>query len=189
MWNIQKIVKKGDYLYAVVPGHPYSNKYGYVLEHRIVVENHLKRLLNTNEIVHHKNGNRHDNRLENLEVMIDKEHNKHHTSSRGRMRVVLKCPSCGIQFERWKNNVHIGKDRIFVSCSKKCRSRFSRKIQSEGKTHEVEAAISGNLVREYRYFHDNSEETADAGSVETVRSSPETVKIQSSPQHGSKTVA
>lgn len=47
MWNIQKIVKKGDYLYAVVPGHPYSNKYGYVLEHRIVVENHLKRLLNT----------------------------------------------------------------------------------------------------------------------------------------------
>jgi hypothetical protein len=41
----------------------------------------------------------------------------------------------------------------------KCRGKFSRKIQLEGKTHEVEKAISENLVREYRkYSLDNSEE-------------------------------
>lgn len=189
MWNIRKIVKKGDYLYAVVPEHPKAIKYGYVLEHRVVMENHLERLLNADEIVHHRNGNRRDNRLENLEVTTNSEHVRHHGLAKGRMRVVLKCPACGSLFEQWKNQVHIGKGRTYKTCSNRCRGRFSRKLRIEGATHEVEAAISGNIVREYRYFHDNSEETADAGSVETVRSSPETVKIQSSPQHGTKTVA
>jgi len=49
-WKIQKIVKKGNYLYAKVPEHPNSTKNGYVLEHRIIVENTLKRLLDPKEI-------------------------------------------------------------------------------------------------------------------------------------------
>ena len=53
MWKIEKIVKKGDYLYAVVIEHPCSTKHGYVLHHRIVMENHLKRLLSHSEVVHH----------------------------------------------------------------------------------------------------------------------------------------
>lgn len=189
MWNIQKIVKKGDYLYAVVPEHPKATKHGYVLEHRVVVENHLNRLLNASEVVHHRNGQRHDNRLENLEVTTNSKHTKQHALEKGRMRSVFKCPSCGCTFERWKSSVQGTKRKIFIACSKECRGKFSRRLQLEGRTYEVEAAISVNIVREYRYFHDNTEETADAGSVETVRSSPETVKIQSSPQHGAKTVA
>lgn len=52
MWKTEKIVSKGDYSYAIVRGHPNATKNGYVLEHRIVMENHLKRLLNPDEIVH-----------------------------------------------------------------------------------------------------------------------------------------
>ena len=55
MWNIEKIVKKGDYLYAVVKEHPKATKHGYVLLHRVVMENHLNRLLNEDEVVHHRN--------------------------------------------------------------------------------------------------------------------------------------
>lgn len=47
MWEIKKIVSKGDYNYALVPDHPNSTTNGYVLEHIIVIENEVDRILDT----------------------------------------------------------------------------------------------------------------------------------------------
>jgi hypothetical protein len=56
--------------YKVVssPGHPNARKNGEIYEHVLVMTEHLKRPLTENEVVHHKNGQRRDNRLENLEL-------------------------------------------------------------------------------------------------------------------------
>jgi len=158
-WNIEKVISKGDYNYAVVKNHPNAIKCGYVLEHRVVMENHLKRILSDDEVVHHKNQNKKDNRLENLEVLTVTEHVTLHNREVGRKWLTLKCPSCGVIFDREERQTHRAKHGRYTCCSRSCRGQFSRSIQLHGETIEVQNAISENIQKAYRKFMDNAEET------------------------------
>ena len=71
--------KQSDgYILVYSPNHPSADRTGYVLEHRIVFEKHIGRILCATEIVHHVNGKKDDNRIENLELVSRSEHAKIH---------------------------------------------------------------------------------------------------------------
>lgn len=56
------------YIRVYAPDHPNSNDEGRLLEHTLVMSEYLGRPLRKGETVHHKNGVRDDNRIDNLEL-------------------------------------------------------------------------------------------------------------------------
>lgn len=67
-WKGGRIKTIFGYIKIYKPEHPYSQADGYVPEHRLIMEESLKRYLTKKEVVHHINGIRDDNRIENLEL-------------------------------------------------------------------------------------------------------------------------
>lgn len=81
LWKGGRFVHKtSGYVYVHAPAHPDANSRGYVLEHRLVMEEKLGRRLSPDEYVHHMNHVRADNRPENLMLLSKEEHQaEHHT--------------------------------------------------------------------------------------------------------------
>jgi len=72
-WQGGKVKRKDGYVMLKLPTHPNKSKSGYFMEHRAVMENNLGRLLDNTEIVHHLDGDRTNNNIENLQLLKNKK--------------------------------------------------------------------------------------------------------------------
>jgi hypothetical protein len=124
-------------------------------EHRKVMEEYLGRELKRNEYVHHKNGNKRDNRIENLEIMTPLEHNRHHLEKLPKIKI---CIECGKEFIPPVN--HRGRNNI---CSKECWLKHIKKV-SPFQNIKVSSYKEGELIKTYNSI---KEASADVNGLST----------------------
>lgn len=90
--------------------------------HRFVMEQHLGRRLLRSEIVHHKNEDKTDNRIENLELMTNSQHVSMHMKGTGAPPVKCMCHQCKKKFFK-QANLHkraIKNKQLIFFCSRHC---------------------------------------------------------------------
>lgn len=80
------------YILVRMPDHPMASRGGYLMQHRLLMAESLGRLLLPEEVVHHINGVKSDNRIANLALMLKSEHDRVQKPE----KKTIKCPCCGV---------------------------------------------------------------------------------------------
>lgn len=137
VFTIKSTCTSGGYMYCRTdPVHPKANAKGLYPLHRVVMENKLGRLLENNEVVHHKNEDKVNNNPENLEIINRSDHSRHHSQKYKVDEVELKCPVCGGSFSLMPNLYRLRTKRKLygteLCCSRSCGSTYYERKFSKG---------------------------------------------------------
>lgn len=147
-WKGGRFVTQAGYVLVKAEGHlRASSNHGYVFEHILVYERYHSCCLLPRAVIHHINGNKQDNRPENLELMSNSGHTTHHNPHPGRW---LHCLWCGVLRYAAPHDIRQRTRACSRSCNTKLtallnRSRF-RQTPYRGFVHRLRDA-RGRWVR------------------------------------------
>lgn len=135
-----RTVNSNGYIEIQLPDHPMSKKDGAVMEHRLVMARHLGRMLEPYEVVHHKDRNRLNNSIENLELAgSNREHHLLHGQDSELRKLKqegkLRCSSCREiktldAFSKCRTNRH-----GYNNQCKACCAAYYKRTHPNARTH------------------------------------------------------
>lgn len=138
-------MKNGEYELVIAPEDYPGKKYRdrYISKHVYIYWKYYGIVPKEDEIIHHIDGNKHNNNIENLILMKRNEHVKLHNHLS--QIVELKCPGCGKIFYRKKGDSFLVKKNKCTCCSYRCVG-----IMTNLSKEEKEKRISENLIRIFK---------------------------------------
>lgn len=109
-----------------------------------------KRVLDKNEHVDHKDNDKTNDDIDNLQIMTLAANNVKEARRHGRKYVKLKCPNCGCIFERRKGNTYLQKSGAkYTACSRFCSVSFAHKLQQTPNDDILQKALFENIIEEF----------------------------------------
>lgn len=126
-WQGGRHTRPDGYITIRVNGRP-------KMEHRHVMEQYLGRKLKQSELVHHENGDRTDNRIENLRLCTASTHMKHHNPHGPLPREVKRvCVICGATFNTRRHQQKV----CSATCKKKRQRLYAKRYNAKRKAKRL----------------------------------------------------